>query len=92
MLERLNEVEKRFDVIEADLMDTSVMADIEKYTALLRMNVKSDFGAVTGVVWEVLPCRTYHDEHAWEPHLLEEGEEYDRISAFLRGETVSPEG
>ncbi|MBE6616749.1 MAG: peptide chain release factor 1 [Ruminococcaceae bacterium] len=36
MLERLNEVEKRFDVIEADLMDTSVMADIEKYTALLK--------------------------------------------------------
>lgn len=36
MLERLNEVEKRFDGIEADLLDPAIMSDIEKYTSLLK--------------------------------------------------------
>ena len=36
MLERLNEVEKRFEAIESDLLDPAVMSDIEKYTALLK--------------------------------------------------------
>ena len=36
MLERLCEVEKRFDAIEADLLDPEIMSDIEKYTSLLK--------------------------------------------------------
>ncbi len=36
MLERLYEVEKRFDVIESELLDPAIMSDIEKYTALLK--------------------------------------------------------
>ena len=36
MLERLCEVEKRFDAIEADLLDPQIMSDIEKYTSLLK--------------------------------------------------------
>ena len=36
MLERLNEAEKRFDAIEADLANPDVMSDIEKYTALMK--------------------------------------------------------
>ena len=36
MLERLNEAEKRFESIEADLANPDVMSDIEKYTALMK--------------------------------------------------------
>ena len=36
MLDRLNDVEKRFDAIEAELISLEVIADIERYTALLK--------------------------------------------------------
>ena len=36
MLERLNEAEKRFESIEADLANPEIMSDIEKYTALMK--------------------------------------------------------
>ena len=36
MIDRLNDVEKRFDTIENDLSNPEVMADIERYTALLK--------------------------------------------------------
>ncbi|MBQ7929449.1 MAG: PCRF domain-containing protein, partial [Clostridia bacterium] len=36
MLERLNEAEKRFEAIEADLANPEIMSDIEKYTALMK--------------------------------------------------------
>ena len=36
MIERLNEVEKRFDSIEEELGKTETMADIERYTSLLK--------------------------------------------------------
>ena len=36
MLDRLNDVEKRFESIENDLLNPDIMADIEKYTSLLK--------------------------------------------------------
>jgi peptide chain release factor 1 len=36
MLERLCEVEKRFEAIESDLLNPQIMSDIEKYTSLLK--------------------------------------------------------
>ena len=36
MLDRLNDVEKRFDAIEAELIDPGTVADIERYTALVK--------------------------------------------------------
>ena len=36
MLDRLNDVEKRFDAIEAELISPETVADIERYTSLLK--------------------------------------------------------
>lgn len=63
----------------------------EKYAALLSVSIKADFGKITEISCELLPCRTYDDEHSWTPELLGEGEEMDAVHAFLRGESNTPQ-
>ena len=36
MLDKLNDVEKRFDAIEAELLDTDTVSDIQRYTSLVK--------------------------------------------------------
>lgn len=62
----------------------------EKTAALLRVNIKSDFGEITEITCEPLPCSTFDEEHTWSPMLLKKGEERDSVLAFLYGERTEP--
>ncbi|MBQ4354510.1 MAG: CapA family protein [Clostridia bacterium] len=63
----------------------------EKYTALLQVELRADFGEIREVIYHLLPCITYQDEHAWEPRLIEEESEREAALGFLHGERETPD-
>lgn len=62
----------------------------EQYTALLQVSIRSDFGEIIGVEYELIPCVTYDSEHSWQPKVIDEGDDYKNILDFMNGEREFP--
>ena len=56
----------------------------EKYTALLQVSLKSNDGEIFEVSYDIIPLRTYDDDHSWQPSVLEEGAERNAALASIK--------
>ena len=62
----------------------------EKYSSLLRVNIRVDGGAVIGVSCESVPVVSYDENNSWRPTVIGEGDVLGGVEAFLRGERENP--
>lgn len=62
----------------------------EKYSSLLRVNIRVDGGAVIGVSCESVPVVSYDENNSWRPTVIGEGEVLGGVEAFLCGERDNP--
>ncbi|MBE6711470.1 MAG: hypothetical protein E7579_10175 [Ruminococcaceae bacterium] len=60
------------------------------YTLLCGVEMQVIDGEIRNVEYTLTPCRTYDDDHAWHPQVLEDGEEYAAVMEFLEGNRETP--
>ncbi len=64
----------------------------EPYTALLEAELRVLDGELQDVEYTVTPCRTYAEDHPWQPYELpEDGDEAKAVAEFLNGLRETPE-
>lgn len=62
----------------------------ESYTLLCGAELQVIDGEIRNVEYTFTPCRTYDDDHAWHPQVLENAEEYAAVMDFLNGNRETP--
>lgn len=58
----------------------------EKYTSLLQVKISVDNGEIIKINYDLLPCITYDEEHAWCPNILYSGEEKESVLLSMNSE------
>lgn len=62
----------------------------EPYTLLLGVELQVIDGEMQDVEYHFTPCRTYDDDHAWRPSVLNDPDEYNAVMEFLNGNRATP--
>lgn len=62
----------------------------DQFTAILKINVRSDNGNIVAKSYEVIPYLTYTEGNPWQPAQIKDSEDMSMLNAFIRGERATP--
>jgi len=62
----------------------------DPYTLVLGAELQVLDGSILGVEYTLIPCRTYDDEHPWQPAVLNDPVESETVRAFVEGGRETP--